>query len=189
VNRSDAADAEIVAAARLGDGDAFGILLRRYQNPIYRFVRGQIGDADEAMDLVQEVFVSAHGALHRYDPTRSLRTWLLAIALNKCRDWARRRKVRAFFARALPIGNDAVGIAADRPGPDIEAADRQALDLAWRAIADLPASLKEPLVLTTIDGLSQGEAAQLLGISTKAVETRVARARATLREALRVDGG
>jgi RNA polymerase sigma factor (sigma-70 family) len=59
-------------------------------------------------------------------------------------------------------------------------ADRQALAITMRAIANLPASLKEPLVLRTIEGMSQAETAQILGISEKAVEMRVYRARQKL---------
>jgi len=186
---AEPADEELVAGALNGQRNAFTLLMRRHQDAVYRMVRGQIGDPDEALDLVQEVFVSAHGALKRYDPARSMRTWLLAIALNKCRDWGRRRAVRAFFVRALPLGEEAVQSAAESPGADVETADRQALDRAWRAIATLPRQLKEPLVLTTIDGMSQGEAARLLAISAKAVETRVSRARTALKQILRVDEG
>src|SRR3546814_18300648 len=66
---------------------------------------GQIGDADEAMDLTQETFVSGFSALDRYDGDRPFRTWIARIAPNKCRDWARRRTVRAFFSRALQLAN------------------------------------------------------------------------------------
>ena len=158
---------------------AFGALIRRHKQPLYRLVVAQIGDPDEALDLVQESFVSAHAALARYDPARSLRAWLARIALNKCRDWHRRRRVRHFLARVLPT--EAGERIAD------PAADTQALaigrdDLAQTlaAIARLPAALREPLLLCTVDELSHAEAAEALGITAKAVETRVRRARAAL---------
>ena len=69
---------------------------------------------------------------------------------------------------------------------DDSAADRQELDRVTRAISSLPANLKEPLVLRTIEGLSQAETAEVLGISQKAVETRLYRARARLMEKLNV---
>src|SRR3546814_15365309 len=74
-----------------------------FRSGVYRLIVKQIGDADEAMDLTQETFVSGFSALDRYDGERPFRTWIARIALNKCRDWARRRKVRAFFSRALPL--------------------------------------------------------------------------------------
>lgn len=68
----------------------------------------------------------------------------------------------------------------DRPGSEEIAADRQALDRVSHAIAELPVALKEPLILRTIEGLSQAETAAILSISEKAVETRLHRARAKL---------
>ena len=176
-------DARIVAAVLAGDSGAFGRLMERHRDAVYRIVLGQVGDASEALDLVQEVFVSAYRALKRYDPDRPLRAWLFAIAFNRCRDWRRRRVVRRFFTQALPLLGEALERPSPDPGADTVAADRQSLDKIWRAIADLPPGLSQPLLLTAVEGLSHGEAAMLLGVTAKAVEMRVARARALLRDA------
>src|SRR3546814_12098408 len=76
------------------------------------------------MDLTQEAFVAGFSALDRYDGDRPFRTWIAHIALNKCHDWARRRKVRAYFSRALPL-ESAHHIASDGPAPDSVAPDRR----------------------------------------------------------------
>src|SRR5262245_48027569 len=89
-------DAGLVRAAIAGDTSAFSSLIARYKEPLYRFIRRYVGDADEAYDLVQETFVSCWTALDTFDTARPLLTWLRRIALNKCRDWSRRRKVRWF---------------------------------------------------------------------------------------------
>ena len=88
-------DQELATLARAHREDAYRELLRRYKAGVYRLIVKQIGDADEAMDLTQESFVAGFSALDRYDGDRPFRTWIARIALNKCRDWARRRKVRA----------------------------------------------------------------------------------------------
>ena len=172
-------DGTLVAACRAGQRTAFATLVSRHKQPLYRLILAQVRDPDIALDLVQETFVAAHGALARFDTTRSLRAWLARIAINKCRDWARRRRVRRVLSHLLPIeaGHD---VAADAPGPDRQAIDRDALHHALAAIDRLPAALREPLLLCTIDDLSQAEAAEALGISIKAVETRVRRARMLL---------
>src|SRR3546814_9464624 len=72
--------------------DAYREFLRRYKAGVYRLIVRQIGDADEAMDLTQEAIVAGFSALDRYDGDRPFRTWIAHIALNKCHDWARRRK-------------------------------------------------------------------------------------------------
>ena len=114
---SQCSDQDLAAFARAHREDAYRELLRRYKTGVYRLIVKQIGDADEAMDLTQETFVSGFSALDRYDGERPFRTWIARIALNKCRDWARRRKVRAFFSRALPL-QSAHHVASDSPAPD-----------------------------------------------------------------------
>ena len=171
---------ELAALSVAGRDAAFAEIMRRHRDAIYRMTRACVGDADEALDLLQDTFVAAHRAMSRYDGDRSMRAWLSAIAINKCRDWGRKRKVRRFFAFVAPIGNEAEAVADPQAPIDDAAGDRQELDRVTQAIAALPATLKEPLVLRTIEGLSQAETAGVLGISEKAVETRLYRARARL---------
>jgi RNA polymerase sigma-70 factor (ECF subfamily) len=160
---------------------AFATLMRRHKQSLYRLVVAQTGDPDEALDLMQESFVSAHAALGRYDPARSLRAWLARIAINKCRDWHRRRRVRRFLTRVLPIetGERVADTAADA---EAQAIYRDDLAHTLARIARLPAALREPLLLCGVDDLSHAEAAEALGITAKAVELRIRRARAALTE-------
>lgn len=178
-------DGELAALSVAGRQAAFAEIMRRYGPPVYRLARSCLGEPDEAMDLLQETFVAAYQALPRYDENRPMRAWLSTIALNKCRDWARKQKVRRFLSFSSPISAEAEAIADDQVALDEAASDRQELDRVRRAIAALPATLKEPLVLRTIEGLSQAETARILAISEKAVETRLYRARAKLLERLR----
>jgi len=175
----DNLDAALIRGARAGDSGAQRALVERYRETVYRLARTATGDSEEAFDIAQEAFVAAFGALSRYDPERSFKAWISAITLNKCRDWARRRAVRRFIG--LPMPEQAADwIADDAPSAETLAADRAELAAAARAIAKLPASLKDVLILCTIEGLSQQETAMTLGISLKAVETRLYRARQKL---------
>lgn len=175
-------DGELAALSIAGRQAAFTEIMHRYRAPVFRLARACVGDPDEALDLTQEAFVSAHRALARYDGDRSMKAWLSAIALNKCRDHARKRAVRRFLSFAMPIDGQAEAVVDDSPAVDDAAADRQELDRVTRAITTLPMNLREALVLRTIEGLSQAETAEILSISEKAVETRVYRARARLLE-------
>ena len=175
----DCSDGELAVLVLAGRKTAFAEIMRRHKEPVYRLILGHVGSPDDALDLVQECFIAAYRNLESYDPERPLRAWLARIAINKCRDWARRRTVRRFFTFARPL-DDAAGVSDPAPAPDVAAADREALDALWRAVAALPRSLKEPLLLCAVEGLSQAEAAAALGISPKAVETRLYRARAKL---------
>jgi RNA polymerase sigma-70 factor (ECF subfamily) len=110
-----------------------------------------------------------------------MRAWLARIAINKCRDWRRRRAVRRLISFILPIDH-AVETPDKAALADVVAADREEMVHVTNAIAMLPVNLRATLVLRTIDGLTQAETAEVLGVSEKTVETRLYRARARLSE-------
>ncbi len=187
VSLGDGSDAEVVALALAGRQDAYRELLARYREPVYRFIRASTGEAQEALDLTQDTFIAAFAALDRYDRSRPLLTWLRRIALNKCRDWGRRRRLRAMLWRTAPI-DTSHDVADDAIAADVLVADRAELFRVNAAIAQLPARLRETLILRTIEGLGQAETAEVLGISEKAVETRLYRARSKLTDMLANEG-
>ena len=174
-----AADSELALAALAGDQSGFSGLMRRHREAVYRLARHHALDDSEALDLTQETFIAAFSALGRFDRDRSFRAWILRIALNKCRDWSRRRKVRRLLTFALSI--EEAAMVAD-PGPDPEAALLSAAMVARirDAVQGLPAKLREPLVLCSLEGMSQDEAAAVLSVSRKTIETRIYRARQKL---------
>jgi RNA polymerase sigma-70 factor (ECF subfamily) len=177
-------DGELAALALAGRQAAYRALMDRHRAAAFRLARHHCGNDDAAIDVTQQSFIAAFAALARYDGSRPFAHWLARIVINKAHDWARRRKVRQFFAFALSL-DEAPELAESSPDAETQMADRQELALAMTAIAALPAKLKEVLVLRTIEGLSQNETATVLGVSEKAVETRLYRARAKLSENLR----
>jgi RNA polymerase sigma-70 factor (ECF subfamily) len=177
-------DADLVRRARVGEQRAFSLLMARHKHWLYRFIRRYVSDADEAYDVLQDAFVSAMSNLNRYDPARPFEAWLRRIALNKCRDRARREAVRRAFGLSRRGPEETEAVADDGQGADEHLSASVALKSLEQAIATLPAALKEPLVLTALEGLSQKEAGDILGLSAKAVEVRVYRAKRQLAEML-----
>ena len=177
---SECSDGELAALALGGRQAAYREFLARHRETVFRLVRATIGDSHEALDVTQEVFVSAFAALKRYDSDRPFVVWLKRIAINKCRDWARRRAVRSFFTRAKPL-EDAPDVGDEAASPEQQASDRMELQRVYEAMRKLPANLREVLVLRGVEGASQAETAGILGLSGKAVETRLHRARKLLR--------
>jgi RNA polymerase sigma-70 factor (ECF subfamily) len=175
-------DADLVRSARAGDQRAYALLIGRHKHWLYRFVRRYVGDADDAQDVLQDSFVAALSNLDRYDAARPLEAWLRRIALNKCRDRARRDAVRRAFGVSRRRPEEVEAIADGGPGADERLAADQALRTLDRAIAALPDALKAPLVLTALEGLSHKDAGDILGLSAKAVELRVYRAKKQLSE-------
>lgn len=173
----DITDAELAVAARQGDQDAFAHIMRRHKGWLYQFIRRYVADKDDAYDVLQESFVSAWGALSRFDTQRPLEAWLRRIALNKCRDRARRSAVKR---AALSVLGWLGAQSEQAPTAENSAAADQALKRLDTAIGNLPRALKEPLVLTMLEGMSHKDAGEMLGINAKAVETRVYRAKKQL---------
>jgi RNA polymerase sigma-70 factor (ECF subfamily) len=176
-------DAELALQAQAGERRAFNKLVQRHKDSLFRFVRRYIGDGDDAYDIVQDTFISAWLALPRYDRSKSFPSWLRAIALNKCRDFGRRQTVRRRFSRMI-------GFYEPEPPAEQEQAfgdsnlENQRLARLDKAVAELAPFYKEPLLLTTVSGLSQQDAAIQLNTTTKAIEMRIRRAKKKLAEAL-----
>lgn len=184
---AELSDGDLAALALAGGQDGYGELMRRHRDAVYRLARGHVGDGDAALDITQESFIAAFAALARYDGARPFRVWIARITINKCRDWARRRAVRRVFAFARPL-DEAAAVADGGPTPEQAAQSRGELARITAAITALPATLKDVLLLRTIEGMGQADTARVLGVSEKAVETRLYRARAKLTEYLRDDG-
>lgn len=173
------------ARATRGDRAAFSALMAATSGDLHRFIQRYVGDADEARDLVQETYVAAWLAIRRYDPARPFDTWLRAIAVNKCRDWGRKRTVRRIVRGVMGLdAPEAMAVGDEAPDAEGRVDDRRRVAALNRALADLPDTLKAPLLLATLEGRSHAEIAQVLGVTPKAVETRIARARQKLSQSL-----
>lgn len=170
--------------ALAGEDAAFTRLMQRHKARLYRFIRRYVGHDDDAFDLLQDSFVSAWTALKRFDPQRSFTAWLRQIALNKCRDHSRRRVLRA-IVRYVSSEHDDAPAAARWANPEAALRVDETLRQLDAAIVSLPVTLREPLILCVFENLSHRETAQLLGVSEKAVETRLYRAKREL--ATRID--
>lgn len=190
IDYSTCSDRDLAALALAGREPAFAEIMERHRTGIFRMVRGLTGGSEDALDLTQECFVAAYVHLKSYDGTRPMRPWLARIAINKCRDWRRRRAVRQLFFRAEPYSDkEVVEVPDDRPTAYETVAANEELAQLFGAIERLPASLREVLILRTLEGLNQADTAAALSISGKAVETRLSRARARLSEFIGSDRG
>jgi RNA polymerase sigma-70 factor (ECF subfamily) len=179
------ADDSIEVRAAGGDRVAFTALMTATKADLYRFVRRYVGDEAEAHDVLQEAYASAWLAIRRYDPARPFDVWLRSIALNKCRDWSRRRAVRRVVRGVMGLDTpEATAVGDEAPPPEARLDDRRRAEALQRALSELPDALKAPLLLAAIEGRSHAEIAAILRLTPKAVETRIARARRKLAEIL-----
>lgn len=152
---------------------------------LHRFITRYVGDPDEALDLTQETYAAAWLAIRRYDPRRPFGAWLRTIALNKCRDWGRRRRVRRVVRGVMGLdAPEARTVGDGMPTAEDRVDDRRRLQRLEAALRDLPHGQRAPLLLAVLEGRSHAEIGQILSLSSKAVELRIARARKALADRL-----
>lgn len=168
-------ESELIVLARQGDQAAYGVLVRRHQDRIYRHLLNLTGSQEEALELAQEVFIKAWQALPTWRPDVQLHTWLYRIASNAALDVLRRRKV----VRFVPLDDD-FDAPTDQPGPEAQLQARQGLRRVHAALARLVPEQREILLLREVEGLGYDELATTLGIDPGTVKSRLSRARAAL---------
>lgn len=175
-------EALALRAAR-GDRQAFAILVRRYQRPLFAFLGRMSLSPTQADDVAQEAFVRAWTGLARFDPDKArFVTWLFTIARNQAIDELNRRATAA----AEPA--DAVlDIASDQPGPDLLVERAQSAARLQRAIRRLAPNDRSVLALAYVRELDMTQIARIEGLSVAAVKTRLHRSRRQLRAWLEQD--
>jgi RNA polymerase sigma-70 factor (ECF subfamily) len=185
---AERSDSDLMAEIADGDHAAFTELMARYKAPIFRFILRCVSVRSEAEDLLQDVFVSVFSKAKSYDPAWKPSTWIYRIALNKCRDYGRKKRLRKMVSFCHSEDEEAGGFAYEPIdlGPNVEdiVARRQEMERLSAAIEALPLKMRSALVLHTIEGRSQIECSEILGVSRKSVEMLVYRARKILREKL-----
>lgn len=171
----------LIAAARQGDPEAYGSLVRRYQERLHHVLYRFLQDADDAADVVQEAFLSAFLALGDFKGGARFYTWLYRIAMNHAIDLRRRQSAaRRNSARQVELGSPADPAV----GPDRLAMQRDTAVALHRALGRLSQEHRLVLVLKDIEGMSYEEMAEVLEIPIGTVRSRLHRARLELREVL-----
>ncbi|MDA8358295.1 MAG: RNA polymerase sigma factor [Actinomycetota bacterium] len=168
-------DAWLVRAAHDGDLGAFGVLVRRHQDRVYRVCLRMLGDVPEAEDATQDVLVRAWRSLDRYRGDAALSTWLYRLTLNRCIDLIRGR-------RQLEDLSDDLADPGDQPDELVEAS--QLSQVLGEAVQALTFEQRAAFVLRYSEGRSYREIAGVLGVSEAAVKSRLNRARTELMKAM-----
>ena len=176
-------DLPLLRALQDGNESALNELIARHQGSLFHFALNYLRDETAAREVVQETFVRTYFKAARFQPRAAVKTWIYAIALNLCRDQARGIARRRRMVPLEPDGGDRRECAPVDPqaAPDEQAGLQDQLSALQRAIDALPHCLREALVLFSIEGRSQKEAAEILGTTPKTVELRVHRAKEKLR--------
>ena len=184
-------DIRLMLRVRADDREAFAELVGRYQHRLVAVMHHLVGNADEAEDLAQEVFLRVYRTRAKYTPKAKFATWLFTIAnnlaLNALRDRKRKPVVpldpRADPNASGPWPTDGLAAAREQP-PTQNLQQRELADVVRQALDGLNDRQRMAVVLNKFEDMNYAEIAEVMGLSTKAVKSLLSRARTRLREAL-----
>lgn len=178
---NEATDEKLMQAVSGGDLDAFNELVLRYQGLAWKTAYRFLGDTMEAEDVAQETFLKILEAASRYRPTASFRTYFYGVLIRLCID--RSRKDRRASAEDIPdIPDPSAG-----PAENLIASERNAQ--VRDALNTLPPNQKAAILLRHYEGLSYSDIAKAMGLTLKAVEMLIRRARTALQTRLADEKG
>jgi RNA polymerase sigma-70 factor (ECF subfamily) len=178
ISESAPSDQELIARTLGGDGGAFGILVERFQRKIYRVASAIVRDDAEADTITQDTFIQAYMHLARFQGRSEFETWLTRIAINRSRDWLRRRKFVGLFTH--DDRDDDVEYVFepvdDRPDAERQLMSHQIRAAILRAERTLSSQQKIIFRLRHYENHSLEEIAELLGLRSGTVRAHLFRA-------------
>jgi len=184
---ADDAESGLIARAQAGEHRAFAMLVRQYQDRVFRFILRLVGVRDEAMDLTQETFMKAHQALPGWRPEAQFRTWLFTLAHHRLVDHLRTAKHHT----SLDASDDDARTLADTLvadsgfGPVRQLQSREQAAALIAAVEQLPLEQREAFLLQAEGDLSVQEIAEATGVNFETAKSRLRYARASLRQHLK----
>ncbi len=171
-------EAELVTRLRTGDDAAYVQLVRDHSTAMTAVARRFLGDTSETAEAVQDAFVSAFRAMHSFEGTAKLGTWLHRVTVNACLLKLRGRRRSRFVAL------EAEQYAANTPPSDSGLSLAETCERVRAGVAQLPTTYRNVIQLRDLDGLSMEETAARLGINCGTVKVRLFRARQALKSIL-----
>lgn len=173
-------EAELVLRASEGDADAFESLIGLTSPRVYRMLVRALGNPSDAEDVLQETFVKAWRALPRFRREAQFSTWLYRIAMNE----ASRHRSTGARHRALPLEDVMLELPDLRASPATAAESAELRRQLETVLRELPLPYREAVVLRDVEGLSNEEAAEVLGLDVRNFKSRLHRGRMAIRRRL-----
>ena len=182
-------DEELLLSLRGGATESLGILVSRWEAPLFRFVSRLVDRPDDARDVCQETFLRVLNKAEAFRDGARFSTWMYQIALNLCRDQARKKRRWGLVMVTPSVREDASPREAVAPvstdSHPVEAMERSERRLAvQRALTSLPSDQREVLLLKEYEGLKFREIADVLGVPESTVKSRMYAALDTMRSSL-----
>lgn len=181
-------DEQVIERVLAGEAGLYEIIMRRYNQRLYRVVLAILRDDAEAEDVMQEAYVRAYRHLAQFEGRSLFSTWLIRIAVHEALARRCRSSRLERFAEGEE-GNVAMNLAAPEPDPEQHASRSEVSHMLEKAILALPENYRTVLVMRDIEEMSTAETAEALSISEENVKTRLHRGHALLRRELMTEAG
>lgn len=175
-------DEEIVERVKCGETALYEILMRRYNQRIYRVVRSILREDGEAEDVMQDAYVSAYQHLHQFRGEAPFSTWLTRIAANEALHRLRLRKRVVSIDDTEWEGDGAMNPIEGSPDPEQSASISELGDLLEEALLDLPQPLRVVVMLRDVEEMTTAETAAVLDLTEENVKVRLHRGRRLARK-------
>lgn len=170
-------DEDLILALRAGDTESLGVLVGRWEQPLFRFVYRMLPRRDDALDVCQETFLRVLDKAERYRAGSRFSTWMYQIALNLCRDRARkRRRWGRILAEDLEVDDRTpamIGTAGHVEDPAAAAERHELSGAVAAALERIPTEQREVLVMKEFEGLKFREIAAILNCPESTVKSRM----------------
>lgn len=177
-------DEELVLHILKGKAELFSVIIDRYQSKVFSTAYNYTHDHEEARDLTQEIFIKLYNNLHAYKSKASFSTWLYRIAVNRCIDWTRKKKLNTVSVIYDSSGDevDIYDTIADN-GRGLEEAfiAQENKDYIKKVIEDLPEIYKTVIILYYFEDFSPQEISDIIGVPKRTIETRLYRGKNLLK--------
>jgi RNA polymerase sigma-70 factor (ECF subfamily) len=182
---------DLIERAKAGDERAFTELYHRYRQTVYNFSYNVCHNKDYAEEVVQDTFINVYRKLHQYDGRAKFSTWLYSIVVNNCQMHNRRTRLEQATISIEELGAPTEDTersqelpATEDLRPDTALLTQELEEALHQALQKLPLDYRLPYILRELEGLSNEDAATVLGLSLPAFKSRLHRARAFIRTAL-----
>lgn len=180
-------DAEFIRSLQNGDQSAFKQLVDTWQHMVYNTVLSIVQDMQEAEDVAQEVFIQVYQSIKQFRGDAKLSTWIYRVAITKALDAERKKRSKKRVADLrswIGIGEkEEETVHFHHPGVDLE--NKERASMLFKAMQELPENQKIAFTLIKAEGLNYEETADIMGITIKAVEALMHRAKENLKKKLK----
>lgn len=178
-------DSTIVARIISGEKELFEIILRRYNQKLYRVIRTYLRDSEDIRDAMQDTYLKAFDKLHQFHGDSAFATWLIRIGINEALQRIRKNKVVEFHGNAEAIDKKIIQLPAGKQmNPEHSVIMQETKKLLENAIDELPEKYRTIYVMREIEGMNISEVANCLGLTENNVKVRHHRSKTLIKDEL-----